>query len=511
MIVAGREQSGPVSLRTHTLVVGSGSGGAPVAHALATAGVDVLVVEEGPHYLGRDMTQRDDEMMPALYRARGQQPTADGLVNVLQGSCVGGSTVINAADCEPTPEPVLEHWRRRFGLDLDAGELAEAQARVFAMLGVRPILDAQINRNNGLLAEGARRLGWKTGAFLHNREGCIGSGYCMVGCAYDAKKGAHLNYLPKAVEAGARLHCDVRIERIEPRTGGGFRARGFVVERGPRTPRLPYEVHAERIVLAAGAVHSPAVLHASGLGRRLPALGRHVSLQPQLPVAGVFAEDVAVVPWRGIPQATFCSEFDDNTPEHGLGGFRFEAVSVGMAQVAASFGGFGRAQKRFMAGLRHTGAALLLVPDRPSGRMTWRLGERGFVPRIEYAMTHDWVTRLRRGLRATAEAWLAAGAREVWTSSDVFGAISGRADLDRALAFPIRTGVTRFISAHVQGTCRMGADPGTSVVDLEHRVHGVPGLFVVDASVFPTTASTHTMIPTMTFAERAARRLVAAA
>jgi choline dehydrogenase-like flavoprotein len=333
----------------------------------------------------------------------------------------------------------------------------------------------------------------------------------MVGCAYDAKKGAHLNYLPKAVAAGARIHTDVRIERIAPLAGGGFRARGFVVQRGPRTPRLPYEVRAERVVLAAGAVHSPAILHASGLGQGLPALGRHVSLQPQLAVAGVFPEDVPIVPWRGIPQATFCSQFDDNTPEHGLGGFRFEAISVGMAQLAASFGGFGRSQKQFMAGLGHTGAALLLVPDRPSGRMRWSLGERGFAPRIEYAMTHDWVTRLRRGLRATAEAWLAAGAREIHTSSDAFAPIRGRADLDRALAFPVRTGVTRFISAHVQGSCRMGTDPRTSVVDLEHRVHGAPGLYVVDASVFPTSASTHTMIPIMTFAERAARRMLAAA
>jgi choline dehydrogenase-like flavoprotein len=55
----------------------------------------------------------------------------------------------------------------------------------------------------------------------------------------------------------------------------------------------------------------------------------------------------------------------------------------------------------------------------------------------------------------------------------------------------------------------MGPDPNTSVVDLDHQVHGVPGLYVVDASIFPSSASTHTMIPVMTFADRAVRRMLA--
>ena len=83
------------------------------------------MVEEGGYFQARDMTQRDDQMIPALYRERGQQLSSDGMINVLQGSCYGGSTVINTADCEPTPDAVYEHWRRRYGLDLDARELAD--------------------------------------------------------------------------------------------------------------------------------------------------------------------------------------------------------------------------------------------------------------------------------------------------------------------------------------------------------------------------------------------------
>ena len=123
MIAQGADLRAPVARRTHTLVVGSGAGGAVVAHALATAGVETVVAEEGGWFQARDMSQRDDEMLPALYRGRAQQHTADGMINVLQGSCFGGSTVINSADCEPTPEPVYDHWRDRHGLALDRAEL----------------------------------------------------------------------------------------------------------------------------------------------------------------------------------------------------------------------------------------------------------------------------------------------------------------------------------------------------------------------------------------------------
>lgn len=511
MIYEGEALRAPVARRTHTLVVGSGAGGAVVAHGLATAGVETVVVEEGGRFEARDMTQRDDQMLPALYRERGQQLSHDRTINVLQGSCYGGSTVINSADCEATPEPVYEHWRRHHGLDLDAGELAECEQRVRSMLGVAPIAASQLNRNNQLLLEGARKLGWEARVFEHNRQGCTGSGYCLLGCAYDAKRGAHLNYLPRAVEAGADVYTDVRIERLARRSGGGWLASGFVVERGPRTARLGFEVQAERVVLAAGAVHSPAILDASGFGRALPALGRNLSLQPQMSVAALFPDSVDVVAWRGIPQAAYCTEFDDHAPAHGLGGFRFEAISGGMSQVAIGLGGFGLEHKAAMAKLRHAAMALLLVPDAPSGSLRFARGERGFEVRIDYRPQEEWVARLRRGLRAAAQAYFAAGAVEVRFGSDVFEPLRGEAELDRALAFPIRTGVTHFLSAHVQGSCRMGPDAARSVVDLEHAVHGATGLYVVDASVFPTSASAHTMIPVMTFAERAVRRMLARA
>jgi choline dehydrogenase-like flavoprotein len=509
VIVQGHEITAPATRRTHTVVVGSGAGGAVVAEALATAGVETVVLEEGGYFRAADFTQRDDEMLAALYRDRAQQTTTDGMINVLQGSCFGGSTVVNTADCVPTPPEVYAHWKRHFGLtQLDEASLAGSQARVLETLGVQPIRPDEVNRNNALVLAGAKRLGLAAGTFLHNRTGCLGSGYCLIGCAYDAKRGANLTYLPKAVAAGADVYTDVRAERIELRGDGRFRVAGVVVERGPRIARLGFVVEADRVVLAAGAIGSPAILHASGLGRGIPELGRNLTLQPQMAVTAFFA-DADVVPWRGIPQSAYCEAFDDNTPEHGLGGFRLEAISGGLAQVAPGLAGFGRDHKARMARARQMAFGLLLVPDRPSGIVTFRgCADRSVRARIDYRMTGEWKARLRRGLRSAAELYFAAGAREVGFGSEVFPPLRGPDELDRVLELPVRTGVTRFVSAHVQGTCRMGPDPRKSVVDEEHRLHAVPGIHVVDASVMPTSASTHTKIPIMTRADRAARSLV---
>ncbi len=512
MIVEGKEIHVPLAVETDTVVVGSGAGGAVVAALLAEAGIDTVLVEEGGRYQAADFTQREDEMFPALYRERGMQMTSDGLITVLQGSCFGGSTVINMADCEPTPPEVYAHWKRLLGLAaLDEDTLADSQQRVLAALSVDEIRPEQVNANNASVLRGAERLGLERGVFRHNRTGCKASGYCLIGCAYDAKRGAHLTYLPRADAAGAALYTDLRAERIEIDGDHAVAVTGSVVERGSRLARLPFRIGARRVVLAAGAVHSPALLFVSGAGRGLPQLGRNVSLQPQLGVTAVFPEGATIRAWRGIPQAAFCSAGDDHTPEHGLGGFRLEAVSGGLAQVGAGLPGFGRSHKEAMARLGRTASALLLVPDSPSGTMTWReRGPRGVAANIDYTMSHGWKARLRRGMRQAAEIYFAAGAESVSFASEAFPELRSEADLDRIDDFEVRTGVTRFISAHVQGTCRMSLDSTSGVVDQDHRVHGLRNVYVIDASVFPTTASTHTMIPVMTLADRAAHRILGA-
>lgn len=493
MIRSGAEVAGGFTERVHVCVIGSGAGGGVAAARLAEAGRDVLVLEEGSHVPKEQMTQREEEMHPLLYRDGGNQLTADGGVNVLQGRTVGGSTVVNMADVVEIPDGVLAHWAERFGVDrFSVDEVRAADAICRETIGANRI--PAHNRNNSLLLAGGERLGLRGGAFDHNRVGCLGSGYCLIGCAYDAKRSVALTWLPRAIATGRTLvQTEARVDRLETQGRRVVAAVGSVIRVRDGAPVAPFRVEADSFVLAAGAVHSPVILLRSGLGG--PAVGQNLSLQPQTPCAALFPDPVTM--WRGVPQSAYIDHFETATAEHGLAGFRLEGVSGGPAMSAVTTTLWGPDLHEFMRGFPRTAAALCLVPDRPSGRVSVTRDGR---PKIAYSLTPEVVQTLKTAVQTAARAWLAAGAEVVVLPFPGTTPARTEADLAQLDSRTIQGAEVPLISAHPQGTCRMGPDPATSVVGLDLRVHGVDNLQVLDASVFPTTSSSHTMLPVMSFA-----------
>ena len=466
------------------VVIGSGAGGAVLAARLAEAGRDVVLVEEGPRVSRADFNQREGDMYALLYRDAGGQATADGAISVLQGRCLGGSTTINMGDVVPMEEAVLEHWRQHHGWASWGGitnaDVERAAAVAQRDIGANTIPDAFINANNRLLADGAAKLGLAGGPLDHNRTGCVGSGYCLIGCSYDAKKGTLLSHVPRAEAAGATVWCDAPASHIEQSSSGRLHVLGA------------FSLVCDRVFVCAGTVHTPGILGRSGLGG--PALGRHLSLQPQGPMLALFDRDIVL--FRGIPQSYAVDGAIEATAEHGLGGFAIEGVAGGPAMTASTMPLPMRDLRPLLQRYRQSAAALCLVPDRPSGRVVWE-GKR---PTIEYTPTAEYTHRLREALKTAARIYLAAGAETVMPPAVDAPQIRTEADVALIDGMPLRSCDLSMISAHPQGSCRMGPDPATSVVGMDFRVHGTNGVFVCDASLFPTTSSTHTMVPVMTMA-----------
>jgi choline dehydrogenase-like flavoprotein len=510
MIVQGHEITRALALRTHTVVVGSGSGGGVAAFHLAEHGVDTIVVEEGGYHVASEFNQREEDMFPMLYRASGQQPTSDGMINVMQGSCYGGGTVINVSDAFDIPPPVLAHWQRLVGTnEWTEKNLADSYGRVYRNVNVKPINKSLVNRNNGMLLETAHKLGWSADVMHSNRKGCVGAGACLMGCSYDARLGTNLTYLPWAVEKDASVYTDVRCDRLERINGSKWRVHCTVLERGLRTARLPLTIDCDRVVLAASSIFTPAILMRSGFDAALPQLGKNLTLQPQLGIIGRFNEDVEIVHWRGAPQSVEVNEFADNTVEHGLGGFRLEGVGGVMGPVLTMAPGFGREHKRFGGHMRNLSVTLLLVPDQPSGQVSFQWADDGRVtPKIDYVLKDEWKLRLKSGMRRGAELLFAAGAREVAFANQMFPSLQSPDEMSRIDQFPIEPGWVSLISAHNQSTCRMGSSPQNSVVDQRLRLHTGDNIYVMDGSVMPTSASTHTMIPIMVAADYATHRML---
>lgn len=494
MIRRATDVAGGFTARTDVCIIGSGAGGGVAAGLLAEAGREVLVLEEGAPVTR--FTQREEEMYPALYRDGGNQFTDDGGVNVLQGRTLGGSTVINMADVVGIPDGVLAHWAQRYGWDrYSPARVREAEAACSAVIGANPIPRDQLNRNNAVLVAGGERLGLPVGTFTHNRVGCIGSGYCLVGCAYGAKQSVALTWVPRAQATGRALfQTDARVSTLEWQGRQVRAAVGTLLDPATARPIASFRVQADQFILAAGAIHSPLVLQAAGIGGRQ--VGRNLSLQPQAPVVALFPDEI--VHYRGVPQAGYVDQ-ETADPATGLGGFRLEGVSGTPGMSATSMGAWGPELHTFMRRYRDIAACLCLVPDQPSGAVT-RKDDR---PKIRYALGDAWVRALKEALWTAGRAYFAAGAEVVVLP--LVGATPARTEdaLAEHLRLPIRSAGISLISAHPQGTCRAG-----EVLEPDLRVKGLDNLRVIDASVFPSTASSHTMLPVMTMSWLATQDLL---
>ncbi|MGH7435499.1 MAG: GMC family oxidoreductase N-terminal domain-containing protein, partial [Polyangiaceae bacterium] len=214
-LTRGRDLEGDVTLDVDAVVVGTGAGGSIALRELARAGLDAVALEMGSYSTSADFDQREDDMIPRIFQEAGGRATADMAIRVLQGKGVGGSTVHNTNLCKPIPDTILDLWTRKYGVaGVAPADLRDAFAAVERDLSVSEIAPEARNANNDLLRRGCEVLGWRGAPLRHNRVGCVGSGFCELGCAYDAKQNALKVVVPQAVQSGASVYADVEAVRI---------------------------------------------------------------------------------------------------------------------------------------------------------------------------------------------------------------------------------------------------------------------------------------------------------
>ena len=500
MIVKPEDITGDVTENCDVCIIGSGSSGGVMAMEMAEAGLSVIVMEEGGYFTAMDFTQREDEMMGELYQQRGARTTKDLSVSIMQGKCVGGGTVVNVLDCVRIHDPVLRRWEVEFGItDMTPKVMKPYFEKAEAIISARRLTEEEINRNNKILRQGSKKLGYSGEAFIHNSVNCRGCGYCLLGCAYNAKQAVSITYIPKALDAGAKLYTYARAERIEEKEGKADKVVGVVLDPITKKPKAKIEVKAKVIMVAANTINTDQILLNSGIANSSGMVGKNLILQPQTMVAAMFDEELKS--YRGTTQSYVCDEFEEVDEERGLTGFRLEG-SFGMpGLVATVLPGFGHETKDVMAHFNYLANMMILVPEDPSGEV--KLNKYGR-PIAHYKMREDTKKRMMEGMKEGAKVMFAAGAKKViflYERPTIIDDVSRIGIVDEKGIEPCRQSIMAF---HIQGTCRMGPDPKTSVVDNYMESHDVKNLFVVDASVCPSTSSTHNMVAVMAMAHRGA-------
>ena len=479
------------------VIVGSGAGGGAAAKELAPLcrqGARIAVLEWGPKFAEEEFTGQELEMVGKLYFESGGVFTRQRTMTLAFARAWGGSTVVYTGTSLSIPEGPVRRW----GVPgLEWSDLQRRSMKYLQENNVHLLDEELLNDNNRLFFEACRKLGYRVQQFPVNLKGCQGAGMCNLGCPNAAKQGTHRVQLPAAEAAGVEMITNCKVQRIA--------ARGVlesVVEERPYGLPSPWEpgqhlVHARIVVLAAGAVHSPALLLRSGFGRHLPALGRYFTAHPALILVAEHPRPISN--FYGHPKSFYCDHFAER-------GFLLETCMYFPFVTAKNLIGFGEEHAQLMHRMDRLQMILVLAldPALPDNRVVL---DRDGEPVVEYRFTDNVLVALLESMKVSARIFFAAGAERVHAPAGEKFFIE-RTEQDRLdeliTCRRLQPGRISVASAHLMGGCRMGASPADSVTDAWGQVHGVPWLFVADASLFPSCAEINPYVTIMAFADRVA-------
>lgn len=492
------------TVRYDAVIVGSGAGGGTVAQELAVlcgAGARIAVLEKGPRLRDDELSGSELEMTGALYEQGGGFLTAERTLTLAFGSTYGGSTAVYTGTSLPPPASVIESWAVP-GLPFE--DLVRRAGKFMAQNHVHFLEAREINDNNRLFAEGCRRLGFRAEQFPVNVKGCRGAGLCNLGCPNQAKQGTNRVQLPQAERAGVEVVTRCRVVAL-----GDRRLKVEVTPRPPGGKGEPstwqpgeYEIEAGAVVVSAGAVNTPALLLRSGLGRALPRIGRGFTCHPAFILVGEHERPITNA--VGHPKSFYVDQFAARDR------FVLETCMYFPFVTAKSLAGFGHEHGALMDAFPRLQMILVLACDQADEHNRVTIDRHG-APVVHYRFAPRTGQALVKGAIASARIFFAAGAvRAHLPIADPATLERGDAarldDIERTAAFvPGRCSVA---AAHLQGGCAMGRSAADSVTDSHGRVHGLPWLYVADASLFPNALEINPYLTIMALADRVAEAVL---
>lgn len=499
----------PTVLEADVVVVGSGAGGGVVAQELARSGRSVVVVEAGPHVRETEMPLSEVDGFERMYLDHGLLASDDAGVVLFSGSVLGGGTTINWASCFDPPGWLRDEWAHRHGVDGFDGPELDGDLRVLRdeLVYAPP---PWIPPKDQVILQGAAELGWEAGPTERSAVDCGDCGSCSFGCRRRAKRSGPVLHLADAAHHGARVVVETPIDRVivDDRRAIGVEGRTAAGHR--------LTVRAAQVVVAAGALRTPAVLERSGVTH--PAVGRNLRIHPVPVVIGRYGQPIEM--WLGTTQGAASRRFlGPGAPGGGPGGFIVESAPAHVGLAASLLPWEGRsANAATLAELRYVAPLIAICRDLDGGNVTLR---RSGTVGIHYRLSErDGETvraaavamaRLHRAANALEIAVLATPAPRSYAGDHFEDYVRRLARLDVA---PNRLFVA---SAHQMGTARMGADPAQYACDARGRVRAdaqgstIQGLYVADASLFPSASGVNPMVTVMALARRVARTVASEA
>ncbi|MFD5813410.1 GMC oxidoreductase [Streptomyces sp. NPDC127038] len=510
------------------LVIGSGFGGSVTALRLTEKGYRVGVLEAGRRFADADLPRtswqvRDYLFAPRLGCTGVLRMTLLGHVLVLTGAGVGGGS-LGYANTLYEPPATFYRGSSWAGITDWRVELAPYYARARRMLGVTPnplFTDADrllrdtasdLGRADTFTAvpvgvhfgppgtePGARVADPYFGGVGPDRNACLHCGACMTGCRHNAKNTLPKNYLGLAERAGAEVMALRTVTDVTPDPVGWAVTS---VRTGAGPARRARTLTARHVVFAAGALGTQKLLHRlrerGSLPRVSPRLGRLTRTNSEA-ILGVRSRDKAADFSRGVA-ITSSVHLDENTHVEAV---RYGRGSNLLALLGAMLVDPVPGRSRLLTGLAAMARNLRGLPGLHNPR---RWSQQTVVLLVMQSLDNSVTTYLRRTLtgrrRLTSRpgegtpnpTWIPAGHRAARRAAERSG---GQACGTWADLFDVPT------TGHLIGGCAVGESPQTGVVDPYHRLHGHPGLHVIDGSTISANLGVNPSLTITALAERA--------
>jgi len=498
------------------LIIGAGASGAAVAWSLAETRMRIVCLEQGDWMNPADFpaTRRDVEARNggdfAISPNRRARPTDypiaedNSAIKVANFNAVGGGTILYGAHT-PRFHPsdfrvrsldgIADDWPIGYETLAPFYDLNDRMMGVSGLPGdpaypprtAQPMPPLPMGRATMALGRGFNQLGWHwwpsdttiASVEYEGRPPCINLGQCTAGCAQGAKASTDITYWPAAIRAGVELRTRARVREIT--TGPDDMATGAIYyDADGREHFQPAHI----VVMACNGVGTPRILLNSkseqfpnGLANSSDQLGRNLMFHPYVSIFGWFADELDGE--RGPDNSYWSHEFYETDPARGFQrGFAWEFVR-GNATAATAIDGieggripWGPAHHTAYRRMHRRGTGLGAICEdlpEPHNRVTLDrvLKDSNGIPapRIDYTLSENSRRMIDFAIARGTEVLKAAGATDVECEG------------------PLPYG-----GWHLMGTARMGTDPQHSVVNEWGRSHDVRNLFIVDGSLFVTSA-----------------------
>jgi choline dehydrogenase-like flavoprotein len=475
-----------LNLDCDVCVVGSGSGGAWVAHELTKQGKRVVLLEEGGYHTKREFDMTEARSFPNLYQDLGNRTTDDLSITMLQGRSVGGGTTVNWCSSFRTPEHVLEHWRDAHGItSFNSAILHSHFEAIEKRLHIAEWPLESVNENNKVLWNGLGKLGLERGLIKRNVNGCLNLGYCGMGCPVDAKQSMLVTTIPDAVEKGLEVLANVSVRTIEYSGRKVSAVHAKVLDAKTNKPNgRTVTVRPKLLVVSGGAINTPGLLLRSGLDAQ-GRVGKRTWLHPVVGSIALFEQEVNA--FSGAPQSVYSHHFLKRG--EGQLGYFLEVPPVHPMLASTAFMANGAVTQEIVSQLPHINAMLALVVDGflpEEEGATVRLRDEG-----RYSINYNFLPMhwevFKEAMKQMARIQFAAGAKQVMSLHAESVVMNSEADISKLDDAPYEKLGHKILTAHQMGGCAMGSNPHTSVVSPELRFHDLDNLFIVDGSVLPTS------------------------